>query len=165
MQYKDLIFKITSNSGQPQIQQQVNPIKTAIQSKDILIGIMSDKEKKLSKQMLDALKREVERTLTVLLHSPISDNFGFLPFERETLDMVIEAFPDKRIHYIAEENEYQDIKKLKETKLNITSIYKSQNKLTDFTNKINYLVTVNQKLEATLEATLKHNDIMVFPLT
>ncbi len=78
----------------------------------------------------------------------------------------MDTFPNKRIHYIADEEkeEYTEIKELKATKLNITNIYKSNNKLQDFTKKINYLVTINQELEPTLKAKLDQANIMVFPI-
>jgi len=163
MQYKDLLFRITSG-GNSQLTQVVNPIKQKLQSKDILIGIMIDTEKKISEPMLKILKNEISRTLTVLLHSPISETFAFLPYTQEALKIVVEQFPDKRIHYIAEQDEYQEIKELKSKKLNISTIYKSETKLREFTNKIKYLVTVNTVMDKALEATLKQNDTMVFPI-
>lgn len=162
MQYKDLLFKITS--GNNQLIQVVNPVKRNLQSSDILIGVMIDTEKELSKPMLVILKHEIERTLTVLLHSPISETFAFLPYSREALDVVVDQFPDKRIHYISEKGEYEEIKELKSSKLNINTIYKSTTKLRDFTDKIKYLVTVNTTIDKALESTLKQNDIMVFPI-
>jgi len=163
MQYKDLLFKITTR-GNNQLTQVVNPIKQKLQSKDILIGIMIDTEQKISKQMLGILKLEVEKTLTVLLHSPISETFAFLPYSKEALNIVVEQFPDKRIHYITDNEEYTEIKELKAKKLNISNIYKSETKLREFTDKIKYLVTVNTVMDKALEATLKQNDIMVFPI-
>jgi len=163
MQYKDLLFKIT-NHGNNQLTQVVNPIKQKLQSKDILIGIMIDTEQKLSKQMLGILKSEIERTLTVLLHSPISETFAFLPYSRPALDIIVTQFPEKRIHYIANNDEYTEIKELKAEKLNISTIYKSETKLREFTDKIKYLVTVNTTMDKALEVTLKQNDTMVFPI-
>ena len=163
MQYKDLLFKITSgNNGQST--QVVNPIKQKLQSTDILIGVMIDTEKKISEPMLDILHSEISRTLTVLMTSPISETFAFLPYTKEALEIIVEQFPDKRIHYISEQDEYTEIKDLKSKKLNIATIYKSETKLREFTDKIKYLVTVNSTIDKALEATLKKNDTMIFPI-
>ena len=163
MQYKDLLFKITS-SGNNKLTQVVNPVKQKLQSKDILIGVMIDTERKISEQMLAVMKSEIERTLTVLLHSPIAETFAFLPLTKEALTLMVDNFPNKRIHYISTEEEYSEIKELKSKKLNIHSIYKSETKLREFTDKIKYLVTINTVMDKVLEATLKQNEIMVFPI-
>lgn len=164
MNYKDLILKITSKNGSDIQTTEINTVKKSIESKDILIGIMADEAVELSAPSLDVLKREVERTLTVLLNSPISDTFGFLPYSKKTLETVVKTFPEKRIHYIYEEEEYSDIKKMKQTNLNIISINKTTNKLTDFVKKINYLVTVNKELEPSLKISLDNADVMFFPI-
>jgi hypothetical protein len=165
MQYKDLLFKITSseeiidNNNRP-----INPIKQKLQSSDILIGVMIDEESSLSNELLNILKNEILRTLNILFNSPISETFAFLPYTKNDLNIIVAEFPEKRIHYIADEEEYMEIKKLKTEKLNITNVYKSDSKLKEFTTKIKYLVTVNIDIDEMLKNTLQQNDIMVFPI-
>ena len=169
MKYKDLIYKITSSnkSEQPSMKKEtpnINKAKASVQTKDILIGILSDDKTELSKDSLNAIKREIERTLTVLFNSPISDSFSFLPFSKDTLKIMVDIFPDRNFHYISEREEFKEVKKLKREKLNIKMIYASLNKKRDFVEKIDYLVTINKEIEPTMQAVLDSKNVMVFPM-
>ena len=167
MKFKDLVYKITSSPNttiKKDIDNNVNQAKKSVQLNDILIGVMVGNEIELTDGMLFSLKREIERTLTVLFNSPISDEFTFLPYEESTLKMMIELFPDRNFNYISTREEFKSIKALKQEKLNIKMIYPTLKKKEDFTNKIDYLVTINYKLESSMESALKTNNIMVFPM-
>jgi len=172
MKYKDLIYKITSkNPTNPTKSKDIkndkldiNSAKKSLITKDILIGIIVDESSELTPGMLQTLKREIERTLTVLFNSPISDTFSFLPYSFKSLKIVSDTFPEKNLHYISGRDEFNDVKDLKKDKLNISKVYPSLKKKEDFVKKINYLVTINHTLEPTMEAALKTNDIMVFPM-
>lgn len=175
MQYKDLIYKITSGSSTPtddvpseemKKDTEVNSAKQSVQVKDVLIGVMIGPNTVLNKGISGAIKAEVERTLTVLFNSPISDTFSFLPYDKTTLIAMLDLFPEKNHHYNAKKEELEEIKKLKQTKLNLKMVYDSVNPNEDFVKKIDYLVTVNiEKLEPTLEAKLDAKNVMVFPMT
>lgn len=169
MKYKDLVYKITSSNTkkEPDMKKdtpQVNAAKKSVQTKDVLIGILSDDETELTKGSLNAVKRNMERTLTVLFDSPISDSFSFLPYSEKTLTQMIEVFPDRNFHYVSERDEYANVKKLKHDKLNIKMIYASMNKNEDFAKKIDYLVTINKEVEPTMKAVLDSKNVMVFPM-
>jgi len=167
MKFKDLVYKITSSPNKivkKDLDTNINPAKKSVQLNDILIGVMVGNEIDLTDGMLLSLKREIERTLTVLFNSPISDEFTFLPYESSTLKMMIELFPDRKFNYISTRDEFKMIKTLKQEKLNIKMIYPSLKKKEDFTNKIDYLVTINYELESSMESALKTNNIMVFPI-
>ncbi len=172
MQYKDLIFKITSQSdvdnSMDNIKKEnpdINLAKKSVQPKDVLIGIMSDNLIELTPSMLHYLKIEIERTLTVLFNSPISDTFAFLPYSKNILEVMVDTFPDKTFHFIASEENFNNIKAFSKTKLNIKIVYQSNNINIEFANKIDYLVTINTTLEPTLEAQLKSRNVMIFPMT
>jgi len=167
MKYKDLIYKITSkNTEKPKEKSLgVNKAKKSVQLKDNMIGVIVGEETELTPGMIVSLKTEIERTLTVLTNSPIGDTFSFLPYTIKTAKIIIDTFPEKKIYYVSSREEFNDIKELKKEKLNIKMIYPSLNKKEDFIKKIDYLVTINYDLEPTMEAALKTNNIMVFPMT
>lgn len=169
MQYKDLVYKITSTYNEtPNMKKEApetNKAKASVQTKDVLIGIMSDDSVELTQGSLNAVKREMERTLTVLFNSPISDSFAFLPYSEKTLKIMIETFPDKTFHYISERDEFSNLKDLKQEKLNLKMVYASLDKNKDFVDKIDYLVTINKELEPTMKASLDAKNVMVFPMT
>jgi hypothetical protein len=173
MQYKDLIYKITSNKTEvvePEEMKKdspdLNAAKKSVQVKDVLIGMMVAPGTVLNKDIINVLKAEVERTLTVLFNSPISDTFSFLPYDKNTLLSMLDLFPEKNQHYIATPEEFEEIKKLKSTKLNLKMVYSSTNVSEDFIKKIDYLVTLNvDTLEPTMKAKLGEKNIMVFPIT
>ena len=83
MQYKDLIYKITSSSNNTVVTSEemkkeipdINPARKSVQLTDVLIGIIMNPETVLNKSIADLLKKEIERKLTVLFNSPISDVF------------------------------------------------------------------------------------------
>lgn len=172
MKYKDLIYKITSQNATDTRKSEdmkkdsphVNPAKKSVQIKDILIGIIVDEKTELSKDMLLSLKRAIERTLTVLFNSPISETFSFLPYSKKALDIIVDTFPDMNIHFVSNREEYKTVKELKKEKMNIKMIYPTLKKNEDFVKKIDYLVTINHTLEPTMEAALKANNVMVFPM-
>lgn len=175
MQYKDLIYKITSGNSTPvdevpsdemKKEIEVNSAKQSVRVKDVLIGVMIGENTILNKGISDAIRAEVERTLTVLFNSPISDTFSFLPYDKKTLLSMLELFHDKNHHYNAPKEELEEIKNLKKTKLNLKMVYDSLNPNEDFVKKIDYLVTVNiDNLEPTLKAKLSEKNVMVFPMT
>ena len=170
MQYKDLIYKITSSNTEkenPDMKKEVsavNKAKTSVQTKDVLIGILSDDEVTLTQGSLNAVKREIERTLTVLFNSPISDSFAFLPYSENTLKIMVETLPERQFHYISTKEEYNGINELKKEKLNIKIIYASMDKNKDFAEKIDYLVTINKEIEPTMKAILDSKNVMIFPM-
>lgn len=172
MQYKDLIYKITSpntNTPTPEDMKkpspEVNTAKKSVQVKDVLIGVMIGAETVLNKGISEALKKEVERTLTVLFNSPISDSFAFLPYDKSTLISMMELFPDRSHHYVADKDEYNVVKEMRKDKLNLKMVYPTVEKNYDFVDKIDYLVTINiDELESTMAAKLKEKNIMVFPM-
>jgi len=171
MKYKDLIFKITSknksdngmlaNDSTIEINHAKKSLSKQVKS---VVGILVDEETELTTGMLNSLKTEIERTLTVIFNSSIYNNIIFLPFNKNTLTLSLETFPEKNIHYISDRTEYKSIKDLKLNKLNLKMIYTSTNKKTDFIKKIDYLVTINHTLESSMESALKTNNIMVFPM-
>jgi hypothetical protein len=174
MQYKDLIYKITSGSGvntevtpeEMKAETDINPAKKSVQIKDVLIGVMIDANTVLNKGISSAIKAEVERTLTVLFNSPISDTFSFLPFDKTTLIAMLDLFPDRTHHYVGTKEEMTEVKTLKQSKLNLKSVTESLNPKDDFAKKIDYLVTVNiDNIEPTLKAILTSKNVMVFPMT
>jgi len=168
MNYKDLIYKITSRSDDNldiEKNKDINPAKKSIQINNLNIGVIADDDLELSDEMIYALKREIERTLTVLFNSPISDQFAFLPFNKRLLEYMIPLFPSRDFHYVTTRDEFNEIKKLKQEKLNIKSIYPSLNKKEDFLKKIDYLVTLNYEMEETMESYLNSHKIMVFPMS
>lgn len=173
MQYKDLIYKITSSSNNTVVTSEemkkeipdINPARKSVQLKDVLIGIIMNPETVLNKSIADILKKEIERKLTVLFNSPISDVFSFLSFDKTTLLSMLDLFPDKNHHYIATENEYKEIKDLKQEKLNLKMVYPTVEKNFDFVDKVDYVVLINiENMEPTMEAKLKEKNIMIFPL-
>ena len=173
MQYKDLIYKITSSSNNTVVTSEemkkempdINPARKSVQLKDVLIGIIMNPETVLNKSIADLLKKEIERKLTVLFNSPISDVFSFLSFDKTTLLSMLDLFPDKNHHYIATENEYKEIKDLKQEKLNLKMVYPTVEKNFDFVDKVDYVVLINiENMESTMEAKLKEKNIMIFPL-
>ena len=174
MQYKDLIYKITSSKidvidDQEKMKKDspdLNDAKKALQLKDVLIGVMINSNTVLDKDISNALKVHVERTLTVLFNSPISDTFSFLPYDKNTLTLMLDLFPDKKHHYLSTNDETEQTKLLKSSKLNLTMVYNTNNRNDDFVNKIDYLVTVNvDPLETTMQAKLKEKNVMIMPLT
>lgn len=167
MQYKDLIYKITTDTTNvKKTEIDINPAKKSVQLKDVLIGIMIDKNTVLNKGISEALKKEIERTLTVLFNSPIADTFALLPYDKMSLTSILDLFPEKNIHYLATNEELNDIKDLKKTKVNLKMIFNTTNQNTDFLDKIDYLVTVNiDTLEPNMEQGLKNKNVMVFPMT
>lgn len=169
MIYKDLIYKITSTNEQPVDMKKdntdLNAAKQSVQLKDVLIGFIHDDTKPLDSQMLNALKTEIERTLTVLFNSPISDTLAFLPYSINTLKILLSVFPDKKINYIAEEVEIKELDELKKTNLNLKLIIKSDKKKADFANKIDYLVSVNTTIDPDMESLLKSKNVMIFPMS
>ncbi len=166
MQYKDLIYKITTdNSIKKPENDDINPAKKSVQLKDILIGIMIDKKTVLNKGISETLKSEISRTLTVLFNSPISDTFAFLPYDKFSLDSTLELFPEKNIYYLSTNDELNTIKEIKKTKVNLKLILPIINLNTDFMDKIDYLVTVNiDSIEPSLEQGLKNKGVMIFPM-
>ncbi len=175
MQYKDLIYKITSGTSTPteevsseemKKETEVNSAKQSVQVKDVLIGVMIGPNTVLNKGISSAIRAEVERTLTVLFNSPISETFSFLPYDKTTLIAMLDLFPDRNHHYNAPKEEVEEVKTLKKSKLNLRMVYDSINPKEDFVKKIDYLVTVNiDKLEPTLEAKLGEKKVMVLPMT
>lgn len=171
MKYKDLIYKITSSrtkTENPDMKKEtptVNKAKQSVQTKDVLIGIMSDDGVELTEGSLNAVKREVERTLTVIFDSPISNSLAFLPYSEKTLKIMIKTFPDRPFHYVSERDEYKAVKEMKKEKLNLKMIYVSMDKNNDFVNKIDYLVTINKELEPTMKAALEAKNVMIFPMS
>lgn len=175
MQYKELIYKITSgkvdnshvtDKNIKTTTDEVNGAKQIVQLKDTLIGVMIDDTLEFTKDISLSLKVEVERTLTVLFSSPISDTFGFLPYDKKTLVSMLELFPEKKHHYIATEEEFDEIKTLKETKLNLKMIYTTKNLNDDFSKKIDYLVTVNvAEIEPSMKARFDERNVSIFPMT
>jgi hypothetical protein len=176
MQYKDLIYKITSSNKTPTktVDSQemkkpeiaINAAKKSVQIKDILIGVMIGDETVLNKGISKALQREVERTLTVLFNSPISDTFSFLPYDKTTLISMLELFPDRNHHFISGREDFNEVKEMKKNKLNLTVVHASLNTNVDFVNKIDYLVTVNiDEIESSMKSKLDEKNVMVFPLT
>ena len=166
MKYKDLIYKITSDSDKkPEDKMsEVNDAKKSVQVNNNLIGIIVGEETELTSGMIVSLKNEIERTLTVLTNSPIADTFSFLPYTQKTLNIITSTFPEKNLYYVSDRDEFNDISALKKEKLNIKMIYPSLDKKEDFIKKIDYLVTINYELEPTMQAALKTNNIMVFPM-
>jgi len=169
MKYKDLVYKITSSNTkkEPDMKKEtpeVNKAKASVKTKDVLIGILSDDTVTLTPGILNAIKREMERTLTVLFDSPISDSFSFLPYSENTLKIMVEIFPDRNFHYVSGREEFGAVKELKKDKLNIKMIYASMNKNQDFADKIDYLVTINKEVEPTMKASLEKKNVMVFPM-
>ena len=164
--YKDLIYKITSDSDKkPEDKMsEVNDAKKSVQVNNNLIGIIVGEETELTSGMIVSLKNEIERTLTVLTNSPIADTFSFLPYTQKTLNIITSTFPEKNLYYVSDRDEFNDISALKKEKLNIKMIYPSLDKKEDFIKKIDYLVTINYELEPTMQAALKTNNIMVFPM-
>lgn len=173
MQYKDLIYKITSGGNNktnstPMKKEpsEINPAKKSLQTKDILIGVMIGDKTVLNKGISKALKQEVERTLTVLFNSPISDSFSFLPFDKPTLMAMLELFPDRTHHFVSGRDDYKEVKDLKQNKLNLKTVYASMNVKEDFVSKIDYLVTVNiDEIESSMKAKMDEKNIMVFPMS
>ena len=171
MKYRDLIYKITSsktnetNVKKKEIED-VNDAKKSVRVKDILIGVMIGEDLVLNKGISQAVKNEVERKLTVLFNSPISDAFAFLPFDKTTLLTMLELFPDKKHHYISGREEFNEVSELKKEKLNFKALYASLNTKEDFIKQIDYLVTINiDKLDKDFESALSEKEIMVFPLS
>lgn len=170
MKYKDLVYKITSsnklnkNPNMKKDKPAINKAKKSVQTKDVLIGIISDDEVVLTKGILDAIKREMERTLTVLFDSPISDTLAFLPYSENTLKIMVDTFPDKKFHFVSNREEFKDVSELKQTKLNIKMVYASMDKNKDFANKIDYLVTINKTLEPTMKALLDSKNVTIYPM-
>lgn len=175
MQYKDLIYKITSgNNTKDEVNSEemkketpeINSAKKSVQTKDVLIGVMIGENTVLNKGISDALKREVERTLTVLFNSPISDSFAFLPYDKTTLVSMLELFPDRNHHFISNREDFTEVKEMKQTKMNLKIVYASMNTNMDFVNKIDYLVTVNiDEIESSMKSKLSEKNVMIFPLT
>jgi len=168
MNYKDLIYKITSRSDNNlniEKNKDVNPAKKSVQVNNLNIGVIANDDLELSDDMIYALKREIERTLTVLFNSPISDQFAFLPYNKRLLEYMTPLFPSRDFHYVTTREEFNDIKKLKQEKLNIKSIYPSLNKKEDFLKKIDYLVTLNYEIEETMKSYLDSHKIMIFPMS
>ena len=58
-----------------------NATKALLIAAGVLIGIIMNPETVLNKSIADILKKEIERKLTVLFNSPISDVFSFLSFD------------------------------------------------------------------------------------
>jgi hypothetical protein len=169
MKYKDLVYKITSSNTQKEpnmkkAQPEINKAKASVQTKDVLIGILSDDNVELSKGSLNAVKREMERTLTVLFDSPISDSFSFLPYSENTLKIMLEIFPDRNFHYVSEREEFKVVKDMKKEKLNLKMVYASMNKNQDFADKIDYLVAINKEVESSMKAVLEKKNVMIFPM-
>jgi len=175
MNYKDLVYKITSSGNDRNVikepeelkreTQEVNAAKKALILKDVLIGVMVGADIVLNKGIAEALKAEIERTLTVLFNSPISDTFSFLPFDKATLIPMLELFPGKNHHFVYKSEEAEEIKELKKTKMNLSTVYLSDDVNKAFVGKIDYLMTVNiDKLEPSMEAKLKEKNIMIFPM-
>lgn len=170
MKYKDLIYKITTDNKNPNVEKpsmeytDINAAKKSVQIKDLIIGVMSNPEKELTPGMLQSLKREIERTLTVLFNSPISDDFSFMPYDVKTLKILLDLFPDRIFHYVSSREEYDEIAKLKKDKINLKTIFPSLKKKADFAEKIDYLVTINYTPEPDLDAALKKKNTMIFPM-
>ena len=67
MQYKDLIYKITSSSNNTVVTSEemkkeipdINPARKSVQLKDVLIGIIMNPETVLNKSIADILKKEI----------------------------------------------------------------------------------------------------------
>lgn len=174
MQYKDLIYKITSskptevNPNEMKKEQtiDVNPAKQSVQPKDLLIGIIFGDDVVLNKGISEAIQKEIDRTLTVLFNSPISDSFSFLPYDKNTLIAMIDLFPEKKFHYLVTKTESEELSILKKDKLNLKVLTNSENTKSDFFNKIDYLVTINvDVLESGIQSLLNQRNITVFPLT
>lgn len=173
MQYKELIYKITSNKQDPVESDEMkkdtsdlNPAKQSVQLKDVLIGIMVSPQTKVTPEIAQLLKSQVERTLTVLFNSPIADTFSFLPFDKNTLITCLDLFADKNHHFIASPEELEEVKTLKTSKLNLKMIYNSPNVIDDFVRKIDYLVTLNiDAIEPTMQTKLSSKKVMIFPVT
>lgn len=172
MQYKDLIYKITSENPKPvekdmkTMSPDINAAKKSVQVKDVLIGVMIGEDTVLNKGISSALRCEVERTLTVLFNSPISDSFAFLPYDKKSLGAMLELFPDRNHYFIADKDIFSEVTTLKQQKINLKQIFASTNTNEDFANKIDYLVTVNiDELESSLSALLSKRNVMVFPLS
>ena len=175
MKYKDLIYKITSGKNNQNMKEinmknvsndDVNSAKKSVQIKDILIGVMIGDKTVLNKGISKALKQEVERTLTVLFNSPISDSFSFLPYDKITLISMLELFPDKNHHFISDRETFSEVNDLKSKKMNFRNIYASMDINTDFVKKIDYLVTINiAEIEPSMKAKLTEKDVMILPMT
>jgi len=175
MKYKDLIYKITSgneytkNSENQTMKLQsleLNPAKKSVEIKDVLIGVMIDEKTVLNKGISDALKKEVERTLTVLFNSPISDSFAFLPYDKNTLFSMLELFPDRNHYFISGRDSFSEVKELKQKKMNLQQVFASLNINEDFVNKIDYLVTVNiDEIDSSMKAKLSKRNVMIFPMS
>lgn len=171
MKYKDLIYKITSNNEPIQKSDMkkpsnMNDAKKSVSVKEVLIGVMIDAETVLDKSISEALRAEVERTLTVLFNSPISDSFAFLPYDEKTLNIMLELFPGKNHYFVSGRDSFSKVKDLKQTKLNLKQIYASLNVKSDFVDKIDYLVTVNiDELESSMKSELSKRNIMIFPMS
>lgn len=169
MNYKDLIYKITSTNVTVQDMKKdtpdINSAKASVQTKDVLIGILSDDKVILTPGILNAIKNDIERKLTVLFNSPISDSFSFLPYSENTLKIMVDVFPDRNFHYISEKEELTNINELKKNKLNIKMVYTTTNKNQEFVEKIDYLVTINKEVEPTMKSFLDKKNVMIFPLT
>lgn len=171
MIYKDLIYKITSGTAavpspvKKKIRQ-VNDAKKSVQNTDILIGVIIDENTVLNKGITTAFRIEVERTLTVLFNSPISDSFSFLPLDKTSLISMLDLFPDRSHHFISDSTEvYAELQELKKSKLNLQTISRTENVNADFVSKIDYLVTVNvDDIEPTMNAKLVANNVMILPM-
>lgn len=161
MQYKDLIYKITSNTEK----KDMNDAKKSVQPVETFIGVMVG-DIVLNKGITDALKTEIDRTLTVLFNSPISNSFVFLPYDIKTLTSFLDLFPDKTNHFIATDEQIEELNAIKKNKLNLGNIYRSINVNVDFVKKIDYLFTINvDVIEQTLKFKLDEKRIMILPLT
>jgi len=168
MQYKDLIYKITSTDEPVSLDKSdddVNLAKKSFKTSKYFIGVIAGKIV-LNKGISDALKNEIDRKLTVLFNSPISNEFSFLPYDKIILTSLLDLFPDRNFNYVSTEEDYDSIIEIKKTKMNLSNVFKSTNVDSDFVDKLDYLVTINfNDINPAMKARLENKNVLIFPLT